>query len=267
MSGPAGAAGGSASASRLARRVARGIGLLARAPRALIGRFKYVLILSHMRGYTSLLAHILGSHPEVSGYFELHQPYRRSLDLVRMRLSVTRGLDGALQGPYVLDKVVHSRYRIAPRILEREDVFTIFMLRRPLPTVSSCLGVRQFLGNPEAAARYYVERVATLAETAALARHAAYLDAEALLSNTEPVLESLRSYLGLGSLLSPAYSTFRYTGWVGFGDWSDALKGGEIVAARGARPDHLLTAGLVGEATAAFETARAVLLRDCRPCG
>lgn len=239
---------GAVGLDRAARRLVRGVTLAARAPRALGGRFRYLLVLSHMRGYTSLLAHILGSHRGVSGYFELHQGYERRLDLVRMRLSVLRGLDGPVRGPYVLDKIVHSRYGVAPEILRRHDVFTLFMMREPGPTLESCLDVRAFHGDPAAAPPYYIERVATLAEMAAVARHAAYLEAEALLSRTDVVLRSIGSYLGLRSPLSPAYSTFRFTGRRGIGDWSDALMGGEIVSPRRGRPSGLIPAGALREA-------------------
>ena len=38
-----------------------------KAPRILLGPKRYVLLLSHARGFTSLLSHILGSHPEICG--------------------------------------------------------------------------------------------------------------------------------------------------------------------------------------------------------
>ena len=104
---------------RAGARAARLLGVAARNPRALAGRFQYVFILSHMRAYTSLLAHILGSHPEISGYFELHQDYRGDFDLLRMRVGVATGLRYRLRGRYVLDKVLHSRHRIGARILGR----------------------------------------------------------------------------------------------------------------------------------------------------
>lgn len=251
----------------MATRVARIVGLATRNPRALVGRFKYVLILSHMRAYTSLLAHILGSHPEVSGYFELHQSYRRPLDLLRMRVRVARGLDGALRGTYVLDKILHSRHRVGARILDRENVFTIFMARRPLGTLRSCLGVPRFASNPDAAARYYVERLTSLAAAATVPRHRLYLDAEALLENTEPVLESLRDYLGLRQALSPTYSTFKFTGVRGYGDRSESIMRGVIVKGSVEGPPVEVPSDALRQAEAAFSTARRTLMQNCRPCG
>lgn len=251
----------------MATRVARIVRLATRNPRALVGRFKYVLILSHMRAHTSLLAHILGSHPEVSGYFELHRSYRGRLDLLRMRAHVARGLDGLLRGRYVLDKILHSGYQVGARILDREDVFTIFMVRRPLGTLQSCLRMQLFKSQPDAAARYYVERLASLAATAAVSRHRVYLDAEALLEKTEPVLECLRDYLGLRQALSPAYSTFKFTGVREYGDWSDAIMRGAVVKGGVQGKPVEIPADALSQADAAFSAARGTLMKSCRPCG
>src|SRR5262245_13075611 len=39
-----------------------------------------LFVLSHMRSYSSLLSHVLGSHPEIDGYCETHLRYRSGLD-------------------------------------------------------------------------------------------------------------------------------------------------------------------------------------------
>ena len=35
-----------------------------------------IFLLSHMRAYTSLAGHILGSHPQINGYYEMHSGMR-----------------------------------------------------------------------------------------------------------------------------------------------------------------------------------------------
>ena len=37
---------------------------------SVLKRRNYIFLLSHVRGYTTLLSHILGSHREISGYAE-----------------------------------------------------------------------------------------------------------------------------------------------------------------------------------------------------
>ena len=34
--------------------------------------YQHIFLLSHMRANTSLISHILGSHPQISGYYEMH---------------------------------------------------------------------------------------------------------------------------------------------------------------------------------------------------
>ncbi|TCS68990.1 hypothetical protein EDC61_1225 [Sulfuritortus calidifontis] len=34
-----------------------------------------IFLLSHMRAFTSLAGHILGSHPQINGYYEMHISY------------------------------------------------------------------------------------------------------------------------------------------------------------------------------------------------
>jgi hypothetical protein len=42
-----------------------------------------IFLLSHMRAFTSLAGHILGSHPQVNGYYEMHISYEDAFALDR----------------------------------------------------------------------------------------------------------------------------------------------------------------------------------------
>ena len=46
---------------------------------------KYIFLLSHIRGYTTVLGHILGSHREISGYAETWTSYQTPRDLLKLR--------------------------------------------------------------------------------------------------------------------------------------------------------------------------------------
>ena len=46
-------------------------------------RLGRIFLLSHMRAYTSLAGHILGSHPEINGYYEMHISYENPVALDR----------------------------------------------------------------------------------------------------------------------------------------------------------------------------------------
>src|SRR3954447_7337822 len=51
-----------------------------------------------MRSYSSVLSHILGSHPQISGYCETHTKYRTWFDLWKLRRRVRKLTGEALQG-------------------------------------------------------------------------------------------------------------------------------------------------------------------------
>jgi hypothetical protein len=42
-----------------------------------------IFLLSHMRAYTSLAGYILGSHPQINGYYEMHLGYEEPAALDR----------------------------------------------------------------------------------------------------------------------------------------------------------------------------------------
>src|SRR4051812_40983666 len=81
---------------------------------------RYLLLLSHMRSYSSLLAHVLGSSPEVDGYGETLLRYQLPLDLWRLRRQVRRSTGQPLRGTWLLDKVLHNRIKPLDRWVEPE---------------------------------------------------------------------------------------------------------------------------------------------------
>ncbi|QQZ27263.1 hypothetical protein HMY34_16720 [Thiothrix subterranea] len=45
--------------------------------------YSRIFLLSHMRAYSSLLGHIIGSQPRINGYYEMHQSYLSDADLAQ----------------------------------------------------------------------------------------------------------------------------------------------------------------------------------------
>src|SRR5215469_2188157 len=101
---------------------------------------RYLFVLGHMRSYSSLLCHILGSHRQIDGYCETHIKYRTRWDLWRLRSRVVRLTGEPLHGRYVLDKMLHN-YPLAASILRSRYTRWIVLLRRPLPTVQSIVNM------------------------------------------------------------------------------------------------------------------------------
>ena len=101
---------------------------------------RYLFVLGHMRSYSSLLCHILGSHPQIDGYCETHVKYRTRFDLLRLRSRVVKLTGEPLSGRYVLDKVLHN-YPLASSILRSPNTLSIVLVRRPVPTVQSIVNM------------------------------------------------------------------------------------------------------------------------------
>jgi len=89
----------------------------------------FLFVVSHMRSFSSLLCHILGSHPEISGYAEMHLSYLGRPDLDRLARKVREMTDNAPLRRYVLDKLLHNYRQLMPRVFERPDVKIVFLLR------------------------------------------------------------------------------------------------------------------------------------------
>ncbi len=52
----------------------------------LVLQHRNIFLLSHMRANTSLFGHLMGSHPEVEGYYEMHIGYHSWRSLWRQKL-------------------------------------------------------------------------------------------------------------------------------------------------------------------------------------
>lgn len=196
----------------------------------------FILVVSHMRSFSSLFCHILGSHPEISGYSEAQQPYRGRIDLDRLARTVRGQIGDAPVGRFVLDKVLHNHLEIVPEVLARPDVRCLFLLREPRGTMPSIVNMLRSLrhdspyADPDRVAGYYVGRVAQIERYSALpGLNAAFVDAARLVDDTDTVLAGLTRWLGLASPLVPEYRTFPLTGSPGHGDTSPNIRAGKVI--------------------------------------
>jgi hypothetical protein len=250
-------------ASRLA-----GWGLQLTKPRPFARR--HLFVLGHMRSYSSLLGHILGSHPQIDGYCETHTKYRTRLDLWRLHHRVRKLTAEPLDGDYVFDKMLHE-YPLARSILDSNRTRGIVLVRRPCETVRSIIAMglnyspiawhRDF----ERVARYYETRLAGLLRlTEALRGRVVFLQAESLLSSTREVLDQLGIFLELQSPLQPEYRRFAHTGEIGFGDPSEAISAGRVtITPRESRTAVSVPRALVTRVQNAYDFWCAAIRRSC----
>jgi hypothetical protein len=239
------------------------------------GRFLFVV--SHMRSFSSLLCHILGSHPEISGYAEAQLSYFSRLDLQRLARKVQQATENPVLGRYVLDKILHNHREIAPGILDRPEIKVLFLLRNPEDTFRSILNMSHARGHkgkfsdPVRVLDYYVTRLRHLESYCTrLEGNALFLESEGLLADTERVLVELSRWLELGEPLKADYRTFRFTGAPGYGDPSPTIRAGTVVRNDEARHQHYvpipISDDLLQQGLAAHASCREGLARRCIPC-
>ena len=97
----------------------------------------YILLISHMRSQWTLLAHILGGHPEIDGDSGLHGSYESALELREMTRQVEAATGRRRRGRYALDKLLHNGGRVDASILRRDDVKVVLLIRNPVDTIPS----------------------------------------------------------------------------------------------------------------------------------
>lgn len=229
-----------------------------------------LFVLGHMRSYSSLLCHILGSHPQIDGYCETHIKYRTRFDLLRLRSRVVKLTGEPLRGRYVLDKVLHN-YPLTPGILHSSNTFGIVLVRRPVPSVQSIINMGlhyedvAWHRDMDAVVQYYEGRLARLVRMAAeMPGRVMFIEAEALLSRTTDVLQRIGALLELGEPLRAEYRTFAHTGEGGFGDPGEVISLGRIdEAARERRTAVMVPPALEARLETAYSCCVASLRDRC----
>ncbi|MBT9539370.1 hypothetical protein [Thiobacillus sp.] len=198
-----------------------------------------IFLLSHMRAYTSLAGHILGSHPQINGYYEMHLSYEDDAALGRQLAAFQQGDVLKANSRYLFDKLLHNDYVLNPGRLGSADIKLLVALAEPAHTIRSIVHLfaqkpdPDLYASPEQAARYYVERVQALAEFCRTAgRDYHYFDAELLQGAPERLLPRLSGWLELDSPLSERYEVFSQTGKVRRGDTSARMRSGRIDRSR-----------------------------------
>jgi hypothetical protein len=195
-----------------------------------------LFVLGHMRSGSSLLVHILGSHPEVRALGESWLQYDDAAKLEELVVLV----HAAHRSPfvtekYVVDKILHDELLPGEALLRRADVFAIFLVREPARSLVSLVSNKERLRSIsgwDTAALHYESRLGRLVEQARVigdSRRSLLVRYEQLIGDPEPCLESIRIFLGLSSPLTREYRTNRFTGVAGLGDFSEHIKSGTII--------------------------------------
>ncbi|MBI1285032.1 MAG: hypothetical protein GC183_11925 [Thiobacillus sp.] len=220
-----------------------------------------------MRAYTSLLGHILGSHPQIDGYYEMHRSYASGADLERQVRDYAAQEHPKPGSRYLFDKLLHNDFTLDLALPGLGDAVTLVALRQPEPTLKSIVSlfakkdIDDLYADPAGATTYYVERLHALA---AFGRQQPqryfYFDAERVHNDTRRLLDDLGRWLQLASPLTERYQLFSQTGTAGKGDSSPAIASGHIIRQQSRYPDITLDPALLQQATQAYRHCRQQLL-------
>lgn len=205
----------------------------------LIERADYIFLCSHMRGYTSLLSHILGSHNEIKGYSEMHQSYRSNFGLIQLRFKSKLTTKSLNTPRFLYDKLLHNQYKISRSILHQKNVHPILMIREPEQTIKSIINMGEkmhqvsWYTDEKKVTDYYCKRLLQLEQIAKKSKgRIPFILGNQLIDQPESTLNFLSEYLQLNHPLQKDYNTFSLTGTVGLGDPSKHIKSGTIVKNR-----------------------------------
>ena len=198
-------------------------------------RHARIFLLSHMRAFTSLAGHILGSHPQINGYYEMHIGYEDPSALDR-QLDVFRESDVLKENSrYLFDKLLHNDYLLKPERLGLANIKILISLSEPERAIRSIAHlfaqkeIEDLYASPVEAANYYIARVKALSGFSRTADQPYYyFDAEMLQRAPEMLLPRLTEWLELDSPLSERYHAFSQTGKAGKGDSSPRIHRGSI---------------------------------------
>lgn len=222
--------------------------MLAQTPLTPFSGCQKLFLISHMRGRTSLLSHILGSHPDIAGYYEQHIAHRKPLSGLRLRASL---LEEGLVSPgtrYLFDKVLHSHLDPHP---DARGV-RVVLLRRPDATLKSIIGMGQARNSKwqdeQEAVSYYCRRLQEILQLTQRSRQpAALVKSEAIVAESDAVLQGMTGFLELKVPLSASYESFEKTGKAVSGDPSEGIRAGTILT-QARRHDVQLTPALLSQA-------------------
>ena len=188
-----------------------------------------------MRAFTTLAGHILGSHPQINGYYEMHISYEDASALDK-QLDVFLESDVLKENSrYLFDKLLHNDYLLKPEQLGLANIKILISLLEPEHTIKSIVNlfaqkeIEDLYASPVEAANYYIARIQALADFSRTANQPYYyFDAELFQRAPEKLLPRLSDWLELDSPLSERYQIFSHTGKARKGDSSERIHSGRI---------------------------------------
>jgi len=224
-----------------------------------------VFLLSHMRAYSSLIGHILGSHPEINGYYEMQQSYLSDTDLQQQLARYTEQDTIKPGSHFLFDKILHNRHQLNLELASLSDASILLALREPQQSIKSIIHLfrqkptAQHYADPAEATNYYLQRLQQLATFCQRnPRRYFYFDAAAIQQSSQQTLDTLSRWLQLSSPLQTQYQCFAKTGQARAGDSSEHIKSGEIQNRENHYHEIELAPDLIEQAQRQYESCRKI---------
>lgn len=238
---------------------------------SILRSYRRILLIGHMRANSSLIGHILGSNPEIEGYYEMHMGYHSWRSFYRQKLKYFAEHRPKAGARFIFDKVLHDDHSVNYQLFSGH--YLLFTLRTPEVTIPSTVRLYQRVdprhehATVEGAADYYLQRAASIARQSADATGGYfYYDADALRDATDQALTGLSDYLGLRTPLSQEYRQQNLTGARRVGDSSKSINSGKVISQRNDYSDITVPDPLLDRARDVYRRSRETLLKsaNCR---
>lgn len=200
----------------------------------LLSKYQNIFLLSHMRSNSSLLGHLIGSHPEINGYYEVQQDYLTSSDFLLQKIKFAMANIVKPNSRYFFDKLLHNGVNIDCNLVAQKNAVVFISLRDVNATIPSIMKLAKQENwrdqSEEYASRYFLRRLGDLANYGEqLKGKYAYFDADLLRDRSEETLRFLTDALGLSTQIPSEYNVQSLTGVGGAGDTSEAIMSGKIM--------------------------------------
>jgi Sulfotransferase family len=196
---------------------------------------RYLFVLGHVRSGSSLLVHILNSHPEICAVgeswllYDGEATFRKLVPFIHATLRKP-----FLTETYVVDKILDNELLQLEELLRLPRVSSIFLLRDPERSLLSMYAHRirlKIISDWPDALSYYEGRLERLARDARFIddrRRSMLVLYEELIDRPRPCLDALGAFLDLRAPLPLTYDVHSFTGVDGLGDFSEHIKAGTI---------------------------------------
>ncbi len=228
-----------------------------------------LFLLSHMRANTSLIGHILGSHPQISGYYEMHLSYTSMADLGLQEQQYCEQDEIKPETIYLFDKLLHNKCALVLHQLPQRLIHTLVSLRAPEQTLKSIMNL--FSGKSSTygfdtdigAFKYYSERLSWLQQFCkSYSKRYYYYDAEIIRADPGVLLIPLQNWLELNNPLSTEYQIFSRTGQARAGDSSKHMYKGMIVKSSSRYNDIIISEQILEQALKQYDHVRETIITN-----